>query len=305
MLRTASRIESTRRRARRCGGGPASQYAGVHPRLSRHCPSRRGPVHAAHALSRRRSPGAHAPQRRASRDLPAAGEGHVRRPRHCLLRAHRERAFGCALAPTPRGRSIPAALHLGHHGGAQGRRAPLSHPARQRAPRRAAAWAYGEKPRPLRRAAFAPLWPVFAALRVGGGRLHRPASRIQARRARSRHTAIQTHGVVDRARACRRVPRGRRVREVRLVFARARDRFGIHGAARAHPVLFRKGPALRGDAALGHDRAAGRPLYASRRPARNVRHDRRTAEPGYRGSPVRRRRAAGARPAPFLRIPQE
>src|SRR5882762_4869218 len=54
---------------------------------------------------------------------------------------------------------------------------------------------------------------------------------------------------------------------------------------------------MRGDAALGHDRAAGGPLHASRRPAGVVGDERRAAEPRRRGEAFRRGRDPGARPA--------
>src|SRR5262245_51721620 len=93
-----------------------------------------------------------------------------------------------------------------------------------------------------------------------------------------------------------------RVRALRLVLARARDRVGLHRAPRPRALLRRKAAALLGDAALGHDRAAGRALYAPARCVRDVGDERGTAQPGNRGEAVERGRAPGSRALALFRV---
>src|SRR6266850_24226 len=183
---------------------------------------------------------------------------------------------------------------------AEGGAARLSHHARQQPHGRARASPQRAVARPVPRAVFASLRPVFAALRLVGGRLHRAAPGLQARRARPDGRARATHRALDRAGACRRVPQRRAFRPARLVLARARDRLGLDGAAGAGALFRRAAAGLRRDPALGHDRAAGRALHPAGRRHRGRRDERRAAEPRHASAHLRGGRAAGARAAHLL-----
>ena len=91
---------------------------------------------------------------------------------------------------------------------------------------------------------------------------------------------------VDRAGPRRRLPRSGPVRPARLVLAQAGDRVGLQRPAGIDQISEGKIEQLRGDAAVGHDRAAGRALHAPVGPARGVGGDLGPAQPGNGNTPV-------------------
>ena len=191
---------------------------------------------------------------------------------------------------------VPAALHLGHLGPAQGGAARLPGHSRQRPARGAGARNHGRGPDRLRRALRTPLRAVQLPPGDGGGRDDGASACVHSARARARPGAGGGHRAVRRARPRRGLPRRRAAgcrRGVRAASRRALRERG--GAARREGAAGADAERAR-DTALGDDRDPGRPLYPAGRSDRDRRRLRRPSEPGHRGAGGRpRRRGAGGR----------